>query len=96
MQVEHQLRAVNAQSGDPDSVLEQYRRFLAFRKQHQALAKGEIRFLTAEDRTLAYERSLGQTTGSWQLAYRLGQRFTLRAKSGEDAGLDLLWLWRFD
>lgn len=46
--------------------------------------------------SLAYERSLGQTTGSWQLAYRLGQRFTLRAKSGEDAGLDLLWLWRFD
>ncbi|MFO1250578.1 MAG: translocation/assembly module TamB domain-containing protein [Inhella sp.] len=46
--------------------------------------------------SLAYERSLGQAAGSWQLAYRLGQRFTLRARSGEDSGVDGLWVWKFD
>lgn len=46
--------------------------------------------------SVAYERSLGQAAGHWQLAYRIGQRFTLRAQTGEDSGLDLLWLWKFD
>ncbi|MGI2032544.1 alpha-glucosidase family protein [Rhizobium panacihumi] len=60
--VEHQIRAVSAQYGDPDSVLEQYRRFIAFRKQHPALSKGEIRFVTAEGPTLVYERIFGNET----------------------------------
>lgn len=46
--------------------------------------------------TLGYERSLDAATGSWQLVYRLGQRFRLRAQSGEKSAVDLLWLWRFD
>ena len=57
--VEHQLRAVSAQYGDPESVLEQYRRFLAFRKQHPALVKGEIRFLPSQVPLLQYERLAG-------------------------------------
>ncbi len=46
--------------------------------------------------TVGYERSLNSATGSWQLVYRLGQRFRLRAQSGTDSALDALWLWRFD
>ena len=43
---------------------------------------------------LGYERGVNATTGSWQLIYRVAQRFTLRAQSGEDSALDLIWTWR--
>ncbi|MFN4116536.1 MAG: translocation/assembly module TamB domain-containing protein, partial [Inhella sp.] len=46
--------------------------------------------------SVGYERSLNAATGSWQLVYRLGQRFRLRAQSGLDSAVDLLWLWRYD
>jgi len=62
VQVEHQLRAVSAQSGDPTSVLEHYRRFLAFRRENPALSKGEITFLTYDEPALAYERQYGTET----------------------------------
>lgn len=45
---------------------------------------------------LGYERSVNATTGTWQLIYRVAQRFTLRAQSGEDNALDLIWTWRWD
>ena len=60
--VEHQLRAVGAQYGDPSSVLEQYRRFLSFRKQHPALAKGDILFLPEDGSMLGYKRQYGNET----------------------------------
>ncbi|NKN34760.1 alpha-glucosidase [Agrobacterium sp. a22-2] len=60
--VEHVLNAVSVQEGNPDSVLEQYRRFLAFRKQHEAFAKGDIAFQPADGSILAYTRSLGNET----------------------------------
>ena len=40
--------AVDAQQGDPASVLAHYRRFLAFRRAHPACAKGDIEFLAAD------------------------------------------------
>ena len=33
---------------------------------------------------VGYERGLNATTGSWQLIYRIAQRFTLRAQAGGD------------
>jgi alpha-glucosidase len=60
--VEHQLKAVGAQYGDPASVLEQYRRFLAFRKAHPAFAKGDIAFLAEDGPVLGYERRYGNET----------------------------------
>ena len=45
---------------------------------------------------VGYERSLNATTGSWQLIYRIAQRFTLRAQSGDDNALDLIWQWRWN
>jgi translocation and assembly module TamB len=44
---------------------------------------------------VGYERSLNAATGSWQLIYRLAQRFTLRAQSGIDNAVDLIWTWKW-
>lgn len=43
---------------------------------------------------IGYERSVNATTGTWQLIYRIAQRFTLRAQSGLENSLDVLWTWR--
>lgn len=45
---------------------------------------------------VGYERGVNATTGTWQLIYRVAQRFTLRAQSGQENSLDLIWTWRFD
>lgn len=44
---------------------------------------------------VGYARGLNATSGSWQLIYRIAQRFTLRAQSGADNSLDLIWSWRW-
>ena len=44
---------------------------------------------------LGYERSVNATTGSWQLIYRVAQRFTLRAQSGTDNAVDAIWTVRW-
>jgi translocation and assembly module TamB len=44
---------------------------------------------------LGYERGLNATTGSFQLIYRIAQRFTLRAQSGLDNSMDVIWTWRW-
>jgi translocation and assembly module TamB len=44
---------------------------------------------------VGYERGLSATAGTWQLIYRIAQRFTLRAQSGLDNSLDLIWTWRW-
>ncbi|AMM85519.1 alpha-glucosidase family protein [Martelella sp. AD-3] len=54
---DHVMKAVDVQAGNPSSVLEHYRRFLAFRKAHPALAKGAIRFLSSgDDAVLVFTR----------------------------------------
>jgi oligo-1,6-glucosidase/alpha-glucosidase len=53
-----QTRNVTAQSGDPESMLSLYRRLLALRRQHAALAVGRMRAVGAQDEILSYERSL--------------------------------------
>ncbi|TPW30798.1 DUF3459 domain-containing protein [Martelella alba] len=60
---EHVMKSVDVQQGNTASVLEQYRRFIAFRRQHPAFAKGEITFLTTgSDTLLAFTRSFeGET-----------------------------------
>jgi translocation and assembly module TamB len=45
---------------------------------------------------LGYERGLNATAGNWQLIYRIAQRFTLRAQSGDDSAVDLIWLFRWN
>jgi translocation and assembly module TamB len=43
---------------------------------------------------LGYERGVNATAGTWQLTYRVAQRFTVRAQSGVDSSLDLIWVRR--
>lgn len=43
---------------------------------------------------VGYERGVNATTGTWQLIYRVAQRFTLRAQSGAENALDAIWIWR--
>lgn len=45
---------------------------------------------------VGYERGLNATTGVWQLIYRAAQRFTLRAQSGDENALDLIWQWKWE
>ena len=45
---------------------------------------------------VGYERGLNATAGNWQLIYRIAQRFTLRAQSGEDPAVDLIWIFRWN
>ncbi|HET9535156.1 MAG TPA: alpha-glucosidase [Mesorhizobium sp.] len=56
---EHLTMAVSEQQGDKTSLLEHYRRFLAFRRAHPALCKGEIEFLAAEGDAIAFVRREG-------------------------------------
>lgn len=43
---------------------------------------------------VGYERGVNATTGTWQLIYRIAQRFTLRLQSGLENSLDVIWVWR--
>jgi alpha-glucosidase len=56
---EHITLAVNTQDGNPDSMLEHYRRMLAFRAAHPALVKGAIRFIETEGDIVAFVRAHG-------------------------------------
>ena len=62
MPAEHLSMAVAGQKGDSASVLEHYRRFLAFRRAHPAFAKGEIGFVAVEDGVVAFNRRYGNET----------------------------------
>ncbi|MCO5064016.1 MAG: alpha-glucosidase family protein [Rhizobiaceae bacterium] len=59
---EHLPMAVSQQFGDRHSVLEHYRRFIAFRRAHPAFAKGEIEFIEAPEDVVAFLRSFGNET----------------------------------
>lgn len=62
--VEHNLKAVDTQLGVENSVMEQYRRFIAFRRQHPAFAKGGMSFLPVQGNgeVVVYTRTLGNET----------------------------------
>ncbi len=57
------------QQGDENSVLEHYRRFLAFRKQYPAFAKGEIEFEPPQGEALVFTRRYGNETTSLHFQY---------------------------
>jgi translocation and assembly module TamB len=44
---------------------------------------------------VGFERGVNATTGNWQVIYRIAQSFTLRAQTGQDNSLDLIWTWRW-
>ena len=53
-------RSVLAQTGDPSSMLEHYRRLLALRRATPALHRGDLELLEAPEGVLRYRRSADQ------------------------------------
>jgi len=45
---------------------------------------------------VGYERGMNAAAGNWQLIYRIARRFTLRAQSGDDPAVDLIWVFRWN
>jgi len=50
----------------------------------------------SRDFYVAYERSLANTVGSLSIFYDLSRRFTLRAQTGEQSAVDLIFTLRYD
>ncbi|MCG5475111.1 MAG: alpha-glucosidase C-terminal domain-containing protein [Sinorhizobium fredii] len=59
---DHRVLAVNTQEGVAGSVLEHYRRTLAFRRAHTALLDGDMSFLATNQDVLAFTRKKGSET----------------------------------
>ena len=55
----HQNQAVDAQDSDPNSMLNFYRRMIAFRSAHPTLIKGALDIVEADETYIALVRSLG-------------------------------------
>jgi translocation and assembly module TamB len=44
---------------------------------------------------VGYERSVNAALGTWQIVYRVAQRVTVRARSGVENAIDLIWVLRW-
>jgi alpha-glucosidase len=60
--VDHKARAVDMQEADPGSILAFYRRMLAFRRRHPALAKGSLTLGPTATEYVSFLRSDGDET----------------------------------
>jgi alpha-glucosidase len=59
---DHRRLAVEAQEGDPQSLLNKYRRLIHWRRHQQALTSGDLQLLPSDDPVLAFaRRAPGQT-----------------------------------
>ncbi len=86
LEAAHFPLAADRQDGDPDSPLNFTRRFLAWRRGHEVLRTGDIRFLDADEPLLAFERSGG---GARMLcAFNLGGG-TVEARLSVDPALEV-------
>jgi translocation and assembly module TamB len=45
---------------------------------------------------VAYEQNLATSAGSFQVTYRIAQRFVMRLQSGLDRSIDLIGTWRWE
>ncbi|MBC7377455.1 MAG: translocation/assembly module TamB domain-containing protein, partial [Burkholderiaceae bacterium] len=50
----------------------------------------------SRDFYVAYERSLAGTLGTFYIFYDLSKRFTLRAQTGEQSAVDLIFTLPYD
>jgi alpha-glucosidase len=81
----HRQMAVDTQQGDDKSLLEHYRRFLAFRRANPVMAKGDIEFLAADNDVLVFVRDLGNE--QMICAFNLGAR-TASLDLGDETKLE--------
>ena len=97
-----QRAALALLAGEKESVTDQFTKALGLDEISLRQSDGEVRDTVislgkqlSRNWYVGYERGLNATTGHWQLIYRIAQRFTLRAQSGQDNSLDLIWTWRW-
>ena len=97
-----QRAAVALLSGEGEGVTDQVIKAIGLDQVSLKQSDGEVReTVVSLGKNLSrrwyvgYERGLNATAGTWQLIYRIAQRFTLRAQSGLDNSLDVIWTWRW-
>ena len=97
-----QRAALALLAGEGESVTDQFTKAIGLDEISLRQSDGEVRETVislgkqlSRRWYVGYERGLNATTGSWQLIYRIAQRFTLRAQSGQENSLDLIWTWRW-
>ncbi|HEX6706996.1 MAG TPA: translocation/assembly module TamB domain-containing protein [Albitalea sp.] len=97
-----QRAAIALLAGEGEGVSDQFTKALGLDEMSLRQTEGEVRETVislgkqlSHRWYVGYERSLNATAGSWQLIYRIAQRFTLRAQAGADSSVDLIWTWRW-
>jgi translocation and assembly module TamB len=97
-----QRAAVALLSGEGEGITDQFTKAIGLDEVSLRQSEGDVRETVislgkqlSRRWYVGYERSLNATTGTWQLIYRVAQRFTLRAQSGLDNSLDAIWTWRW-
>ncbi len=86
--VEHIGKSVDAQLGQTDSMLEHYRRLIAFRRTLPALGKGSIEFLAVDGNAIAFARRHGND--EIICAFNLGGGAATLDLGGRKAGFALV------
>ena len=97
-----QTAALALLAGEGDSVTDQFTKAIGLDELTLKQNQGEVRDTVislgkqlSRRWYVGYERGLNATAGSFQLVYRLARRFTLRAQSGFENSLDLIWTFRW-
>lgn len=97
-----QTAALALLAGEGDGVTDQFTKAIGLDELTLKQTDGEVRETVislgkqlSRRWYVGYERGLNATEGSWQLIYRIARRFTLRAQSGFENSLDLIWTWRW-
>ena len=55
-------KSVTSQKDNPESVLNHYKNLINFRKRSKEIIKGDIKFISSDDKRLAFSRSYGGST----------------------------------
>ncbi|MBX3286918.1 MAG: DUF3459 domain-containing protein, partial [Actinobacteria bacterium] len=80
---DHVATNVEAETGDPASLLELYRRLLHHRAERPALHGGDLRLLPSDDEVIAYERTARDDSGDRALVVaNLGERAVVHLVPG--------------
>ena len=97
-----QTAALALLAGEGDSLTDQFTKALGLDELTLKQNQGEVRDTVislgkqlSRRWYVGYERGLNATAGSFQLVYRLARSFTLRAQSGFENSLDVIWTFRW-
>ncbi len=97
-----QTAALALLAGEGDGITDQFTKAIGLDELTLKQNQGEVRETVislgkqlSRRWYVGYERGLNATAGSFQLIYRIARSFTLRAQSGFENSLDVIWTWRW-